>query len=69
MVQKKGLGKGLNSLLGSNNILSSSENDNNEKVMELDINKITPNKNQPRTIFNEISLQELADSITEVGVL
>lgn len=66
MVQKKGLGMGLNSLLGANDIKS---NDNSNKVLELDINKITPNKNQPRNTFNDISLQELADSIKEVGVI
>lgn len=69
MVQKKGLGKGLgkglDSLLGSNTI----DINDSSRVSEIDINKITPNKNQPRTIFNESSLQELADSIKEVGVL
>ena len=69
MVQKKGLGKGLgrgiDSLLSTNTL----DLDDSKKVHEIDINKITPNKNQPRTNFNETSLQELADSIKEVGVL
>lgn len=65
MPTKKGLGKGLNSLLSSNDL----EIDDNSKVLEIDINKITPNKNQPRTVFNENSLNELADSIKEVGIL
>ena len=65
MPTKKGLGKGLNSLLSSNDL----EIDDDSKVLEIDINKITPNKNQPRTVFNENSLNELADSIKEVGIL
>lgn len=63
-LNKKGLGKGLDSLMGYNTL-----NIDNSRVVEIDINKITPNKSQPRTIFNESSLQELADSINELGVL
>ena len=37
--------------------------------MELNPNQIGPNLYQPRTTFNEEELQELADSIKEVGVL
>lgn len=72
MVQKKGLGKsmglgrGLDSLLGSNNLL---DDDNSSKILEIDINKINPNKEQPRRVFNDAELQELADSIKEVGIL
>lgn len=65
MVQKKGLGKGLESLISSNIL----EEDNQSSVLEIDINKITPNKNQPRTSFNEEALNELAESIKEVGVI
>ncbi|MGV9181904.1 ParB/RepB/Spo0J family partition protein [Arcanobacterium canis] len=36
---------------------------------ELDLQSIMPNRAQPRTIFDEDDLQELADSIKEVGVL
>lgn len=38
-------------------------------LVELDPNQIGPNLYQPRTTFNEEELQELADSIKEVGVL
>lgn len=65
MVQKKGLGRGLNSLLSSDTLTD----DDNNKVLEIDINKITPNKNQPRINFNDAALNELAESIKEVGVL
>jgi ParB family chromosome partitioning protein len=40
-----------------------------EEVLELDINIIKPNPEQPRTIFDEKSLLELADSIREHGVI
>lgn len=65
MAQKKGLGKGLGSLLSSNEF----EDNSNAKVLEIDINKINPNKNQPRSSFNDVTLNELAESIREVGVL
>lgn len=41
----------------------------NEEVLELDINIIKPNPEQPRTIFDEKSLLELAESIKEHGVI
>lgn len=62
--QKKGLGMGLGALMSSNDIEGSSN-----KIHEVDINKINPNKNQPRTNFDENSLQELANSINEIGII
>ncbi len=61
--KKSGLGKGLNALMSSNDI----PQDNN--VLEVDINKITPNRSQPRSIFNDTSLNELAMSIEEMGII
>lgn len=63
-IQKKGLGMGLGALMSSNDIEAS-----NNKIHEVDINKINPNKNQPRTNFDENSLQELANSINEIGII
>lgn len=63
-VQKKGLGMGLGALMSTNDIDAGTN-----KVHEVDINKINPNKNQPRTNFDEESLQELADSINEIGII
>lgn len=40
-----------------------------EKVINLDINLLTPNRYQPRKIFNDSSIQELATSIKEYGIL
>lgn len=68
---KKGLGsKGL----GLEALLNSKMNELNEKtqetgVFEVDIDKIEPNKNQPRKIFEENTLEELAESIKEHGVI
>ena len=41
----------------------------NEAVMLIDINKIEPNKSQPRKNFSESSLEELAQSIKQYGVI
>ncbi len=68
---KKGLGsKGL----GLEALLNSKINELNEKtqeigVFEVDIDKIEPNKNQPRKRFEENALEELAESIKEHGVI
>ena len=66
-VQKKGLGskgRGLEALI------SKQVDTINEKgVTEVDINKISPNREQPRRVFEETSLEELAASIKQVGVI
>ena len=44
-------------------------NDNNVKIVELDLNDILPNRFQPRIKFNEESIIELSESIKLHGVL
>ncbi len=61
---KGGLGKGLSSMIDPT---VSSLNEN--IVCELDINKIEPNKEQPRKNFDEEKLNALKDSIAEMGVI
>lgn len=39
------------------------------RIIELDLDKIRPNPNQPRKMFDEVSLRELADSIEATGLL
>src|SRR5690349_5381681 len=39
------------------------------QIQELEVEKIVPNPYQPRKIFNQDALQELADSIREHGVI
>ena len=68
--KKGGLGKGLDSLIVNKNegiVLANPEE--HGKPEEVDINKIEPNKQQPRKNFDEDALNELADSIKKHGVL
>ena len=58
---KKGLGRGLSSLIGDNDVKSSSN--------KISISSIIPNKNQPRKIFEKESLDELTNSIKERGII
>ena len=58
---KKGLGKGLSSLLGDTTKV--------KETNKISINDITRNKFQPRKNFNKESLQELTESIKEQGII
>jgi ParB family chromosome partitioning protein len=69
--RKGGLGRGLDALIPTTPI---GDITNNSGVVvgsafEVDINAIAPNPKQPRTVFDEEALAELAASIKEVGVL
>ena len=77
-VKRKGLGKGLDSLIPENKSakVSSSESKKTEETAELKsgeqmmkINMVEPNRDQPRRNFEEDALLELADSIKQYGVL
>lgn len=67
------LGKGLQSLIpnkGKMNVLSvENKKEQKESIFNIEINKIKPNPNQPRLEIDKESLQELADSIKEHGIL
>ena len=67
MAKKTGLGKGLDALFSST--LVDEEVDENEVVQKLKVSEIEPNRDQPRRIFEEDSLNELADSIKRYGVI
>lgn len=45
------------------------EQDTKDRILYIDINNIKPNSAQPRTVFNEEKLKELAESITANGVI
>ena len=61
----RGLGKGLGALLSSDGI----PEDASDSVVELKINDVSPNTEQPRKVFDEEALNELASSIKENGVI
>jgi ParB family chromosome partitioning protein len=60
--KERGLGRGLDALF-------STENEGYIEITELDTEMIVAREDQPRKAFNEESLQELAGSLTEHGVL
>ncbi len=73
--RKKGLGRGLSSLLDVNNFddINSDENKENTRSIKLQnlipIELIEPNLNQPRKLFENQDLEELANSIRETGII
>ena len=84
MAPKRGLGRGLSNLIPTDDTTEDvttktskqtktgtvTKTEVMKKVEQtLNINRIEPNKNQPRKEFNEDALQELADSIKQFGVI
>jgi len=63
---KRGLGRGLNALIPSMGKPSESESN---VIVELSLDSIVPNINQPRNNFDDDSLNDLAESIKEFGVI
>lgn len=78
-VKKKGLGKGLDSLIPDNRNVKPAETESSSKAetkseiksgeQMMKINMVEPNRDQPRKKFEEDALYELADSIKQYGVL
>lgn len=63
------LGRGLDALLGEIDEAYENEGSQRDEIMDLSLKEIRPNPFQPRKSFNEESLQELADSIKNDGLL
>lgn len=63
--QKFTLGRGLDALISTEAVRTAGSS----SIGEIEIGKIFANPNQPRRDFNEEALQELADSIKELGVI
>ena len=67
-MQKQALGKGLGALIPDLSVL-----DDKEKkalgINEIELDKIVPNEYQPRKVFNDEKMKELAASIKEQGVI
>lgn len=66
-MKPKRLGRGLNALIPSDS--PSDGSDKTVESQEIDVALIETNPRQPRIIFNQVSFQELKDSIKQNGVL
>lgn len=60
----KGLGTGLGVLFGGDDI-----DDSDSQLLNLPISKVEPRMEQPRQFFDEAALQDLADSISQYGLI
>lgn len=59
------LGRGLDALISTQEV----HTNGSSTINEIELDKITANPNQPRKDFDPTSLQELADSIAEIGIV
>jgi len=68
---KKGLGRGMDAVIVATSPAARADDEQvvDKAILEVDINKIEPNRNQPRRDFDAVELAELADSVRLFGVL
>ena len=64
-LKRNALGRGLDSLISMDDVQTSGSS----AINEIAISQISPNPDQPRTTFDEDSLEELAMSIRELGII
>lgn len=62
--QNKGLGTGLGALFGNDDF-----SEEESELLHLPISKVEPRLEQPREYFDEAALQDLADSISQYGLI
>ncbi len=68
--RRRNLGRGLDALLGeTRSSVSSGELKAAPGVLTLPIEQVYPGRSQPRTIFAQTEIDELADSIRQLGIL
>ena len=67
-IPKKGLGRGLSSLMGDTNI-SSTDNVAKSSEVTISIAALKPSPSQPRRLFDKNSINELAESIKSKGLV
>jgi len=65
---KKGLGRGLGALLDAGAVVETTT-ETERDVKKIKITQIEPNKTQPRNVFDEEKIAELAESIKEYGLI
>ena len=65
---KKGLGKGLGALITSYEDKIAADGAQSD-VLEIDVTRVVPSPDQPRKVFKEPEIAELAESITEYGII
>ena len=63
--KRNALGRGLDALLSMDEV----KTEGSSSINEIELSKISVNPNQPRREFDETALQELADSIKEIGII
>ena len=61
--EKKGLGTGLGVLFGEDTYTDENE------LKQLPVSRLEPRREQPRTVFDDAALQELAESLRRYGVI
>lgn len=66
---KRGLGKGLDTLISAEAVKPMMKEETGQAETLVKITKVEPNREQPRKTFDEDTLQELADSIKQFGLL
>ena len=79
MAKMTGLGKGLDALFGSSplemtneeqgRVEQITEKEKKENLKSLKITEVEPNRDQPRKMFNQEALEELAESIKTYGII
>lgn len=63
--RRNALGRGLDALLSMEEV----KTEGSSSINEIELSKISVNPNQPRCEFDETALEELADSIREIGII
>lgn len=66
---QRGLGRGLDALIPTDDNLNVKTRDSGEKLIHVPTNSIVPNSMQPRQTFSDESLADLAQSIQEHGII
>ena len=67
--KKRVLGRGLSAILNEDDNNRFKQNINSNNINEIDVNDISLNPDQPRTNFHQNSLEQLASSINELGLI